>query len=145
MNPNSLLNDPRYVSKNWFTYDTAIPSSLAPAAATVSTFNIDGDSDFFLLKLACHAVSASDGTTVSAELLPEVNIIITNTTNGRRYMNQAVPVANICGSGKLPFILPMQTFFPNKSTIQVDYTNASDNTTYSALYLDFIGIKAYLR
>lgn len=132
-----------YVTKNSFTYMTSIAASLAPAGSTTSTFNIDGDSDFFWTKLNVHATTGNDATTFDAEVLPEVNIIITNTTSGRQYMNQATPVSSIGGNGRLPFLLPMVTYFPAKATIQISYLNASDNATYTTLYLSFIGIKAF--
>lgn len=138
-------NNNKYVSKNAFTYGTSISAPLAPNASATSSFNIDGDSDFYWSKLAVHGVSGDDGTTYDAELLPEVNIIITNTTTGRQFMNQGIPVSSIAGNGRLPFILPMVTYFPAKSTIKIDYLNASDNQTFSDLYLSFIGIKAFLK
>ncbi len=133
-----------YSGKAWFIYNTGTPSSLAPAGSLQSSFQVDKDSDFFWTKLTVHAVSASDGTTVQNELLPEVNVIITNTSSGRAYMNEAVPLANFSGSGRLPFILPMETYIPAMTQIQVQYLNVSDQSTYSLLELSFIGYKAFL-
>jgi len=142
--PQQGYNAGQYVAKNSFIYGTGFVAALLPASSTSSTFNIDGDSDFYWQKLNVHAVSADDATTYANELLPEVNIVITNTTTGRQYMNAAIPLANIAGTARLPFILPMVTYFPAKSTIKVEYQNVSDNATYSDLYLSFIGIKAFL-
>lgn len=133
-----------YAAKNSFFYVTNIAASLAAAGSTSSSFNIDGDSDFFWTKLQAFAQVGSDGSTVSAQQLPGVSIIITNQTSGRQYMNQATPIAAISGSGGLPFILPMETYFPAKATITVDYQNITDNTAYSQLFLVFVGIKAFL-
>lgn len=132
-----------YAAKNTYFYVTSIAASLAAAASTSSSFNIDGDSDFFWTKLNAYAQVASDGTTVSAQQLPGVTIVVTNTTTGRQYMNAATPLAAISGSGGLPFILPMETFFPAKATITVDYANITDGIAYSQLYLVFVGIKAF--
>lgn len=134
-----------YAAKNSFVYLTSIAAALAAAGSTSSSFNIDGDSDFFWSKLNVYAQVASDGTTIDTEQLAGVTIVITNTTSGRQYMNTAVPLPLIAGNGKLPFILPMQTFFPAKATITVDYANITDNTTYSQLFLGFVGIKAFIR
>lgn len=133
-----------YSGKAWFIYNTGIPSSLTPSNSLQSSFQVDKDSDFFWTKLVVHAVSGSDGTTVQNELLPEVNVIITNTSSGRAYMNEAVPLANFAGSGRLPFVLPMETYIPAMTVIQVQYQNVSDNSTYSLLELSFIGYKAFL-
>lgn len=134
----------QYAAKNTFFYVTSIAASLAAAGSTSSSFNIDGDSDFFWTKLNAFAMSADDGTVVDAQELPGVTVIITNQTSGRRYMNSATPLPSISGSGGLPFILPMETYFPAKATITVDYQNITDNKTYTDLYLVFVGIKAFL-
>lgn len=139
------INSDKYIYKDAFFYNTGIEDALAPAASTSSTFNIDGDSDFFATKLTVHAVSGGDATTYLASLLPEVNIIITDTTSGRSLMNEQVPLANLAGSAQLPFILPIMRLFVAKSTIKIDYYNVSDNATYSALQLTFCGVKAFLR
>lgn len=132
-----------YRAKNEFVYVTQISSDLVNNGSTSSSFNIDGDSDFFWTKTAAFALVASDGTTVSDEELPAVAIVITNTTTGRQYMNNAVPIPSIAGSARLPFILPMITYLQAKSTITVDYTGLNGNKDYSYLALSFIGIKAF--
>jgi len=141
-----LRGDPmptrNYSAKNSFIYGLTI-TTLAPGASTTGTFNVDGDSDFFWTKLAAWAMVADDGTTNNAIEVPAVTIIVVNTTSGRQYMNQGVPLNSMAGDAGLPFILPMETFWPAKTTIQVQYQNVSDNKTYSDLFLNFIGIKAF--
>lgn len=136
--------DSKYLSKSFFNYEADLTSSLAPAGSATFTFTISKDADFFWTKFAAHAISASDGTTVSNELLPEVLIQLTNTTTGRLYMSNPTPLANMSGGGRLPFILPMVTLWEAVSTIQIQLQNNSDNATYSAIYLSFLGIKAFL-
>lgn len=131
-----------YRAKNYFTYVTSI-TTLAAGASSSSSFNIDGDSDFFFTKLTTFALVADDGTTYEAQILPAVTVVIENTSSGRQYMNAPVPLGLLAGTALLPFILPMETFWPAKTTISVSYANISDNTTYSDLYLAFHGIKAF--
>jgi hypothetical protein len=138
------LGESKYLKKDWFTYTTNITASLAPGVSVPTTFNIDGDSDFFCTKLNVHGTVGNDGTVVDSEQLPEVNIIITDTTSGRQLMNALTPLSNIAGSSRLPFILPIERFFSAKSTVKVDWFNASDNLTYTTLLLSFIGIKAFI-
>jgi hypothetical protein len=142
------LNGSRYVGREFFVYDCNIRqnggSSLAPSATANLSININGDSDFFWQKFNIHANTGDDGTTRAAEVLAEVSLLITNTTTGRSYSNVPVPAADISGNGQLPFILPMLTVFEAKSTITIAIVNISDNATYTQLFLDFIGIKAYL-
>lgn len=143
------MNNPsRYIGRETFIYDSNIRqnggSSLAPAASANLAININGDSDFFWQKLNIHCNVADDGTSRSAEVLAEVTLLITNTTTGRSYMNVPVPAADISGNGQLPFILPMLTVFEAKSTITIAVVNISDSVTYTQLFIDFIGVKAYL-
>lgn len=142
---NNALQSDRYMYRDPFVYNVGISSSLAPSGTAQATFNIDGDSDFFLTKLTVFALVASDGTTYSAQILPGVTVVITDTTSGRRLMNEAVPLGNIAGTAQLPFIWPQVRMFKAKSTIQVDFANVTDNTTYSALELSFVGIKAFFK
>jgi hypothetical protein len=147
---NASPNDPNlYLSRSFFTYEadtlTNYPDGVAPTAQAVLTFNIAKDSDFFWTKFNVLATVASDGTTVSAEQLPGVNCTIVNVTNGRQYMNNPVPLPNLSGSGRLPFILPVATLWEALTTIQVTLINVVDDDTYTNLQLSFIGIKAFFK
>lgn len=160
MNPNPMNagagirprspNDPNYyVASIAYVYETDsltnYPSGIAPAAQAILTFNIANDSDFFWSLFSCFAVSGADGTTYANQLVPSLNIMLVNTTTGRQYMSAPVPLANIAGDGRLPFVLPSVTLWEKQSTIQVTVSNVSDNTTYSNLQLSFIGVKAFTR
>lgn len=137
------LSDPIYVAKMFYTYEADVTTALAPAASTTTTFNIDGDSDFFWMKTSMYAMVADDGTVINVEELPGVTLLITNTTNGRAYSSNPVPAPNMTGSGRLPFILPQVTYWAEKTTIRVDVANITDNKTYSDLRISFHGIKAF--
>lgn len=133
-----------YQAKNEYAYSVSIAAALVNTASTSASFNVDGDSDFFWTKLTAFAmVGGPDGTVISLEEYPAVSVVITNTTTGRAYMNQPVALPSISGSGRLPFILPMVTYFQNKSTISVDIAGLSTGKTYSFLQISFIGIKAF--
>ena len=137
------LGDPKYFYKDDFTYNVGLTGSLAANASQSTTFNIDGDSDFFLVKTTVHALVADDGTTYSANILASVTVLITDTTSGRALMNEPVPLPNVAGTAQLPFIWPIVRLFAAKSTIKVDFANMTDNTTYSDIELSFVGIKAF--
>lgn len=139
------LADSKYLYKDDFTYNVGLSSSLAPAATQSATFNIDGDSDFWLVKTTVFANVANDGTTDSSNVLPGVSVLITDTTSGRQLMNEAVPLPNVAGTARLPFIWPIVRLFTAKSTIKVDFFNFTDNTTYTVLELSFNGIKAFFQ
>lgn len=142
-------NPDLYLYRSFFTYEADTlqnyPTGLIPGATANLTFNIAKDSDFFWTKFGVAGFLAADGYTQSTQPIPGVNITLVNATNGRQYMNQPVPLANMSGSGQLPFILPVVTLWEALTTIQVTLQNVTDNTTYSNLQLSFLGIKAFLK
>lgn len=133
----------KYAAKTFFTYESDIVSALAPASPAVLTFNIAGDSDFFWTKFSAFALVGGAATTISTDNLPAVTMLLINTTTGRQYSSSAVPLPNMAGNGRFPFILPQVTLWEKKSTIQVQLQNIG-NATYSNLQLSFLGIKAFL-
>lgn len=152
MNPNPLplpnvgggapWNSPTYSAKTFFTYEYDIPSPLAAGGSLTDSFNIAGDSDFFWTKFAAFALVGGAATTYSAQQLAAVTLLIVNTTTGRQYSTNPVPLPNMAGTGQFPFILPMVTLWKKKSTIQVQLLNEG-NAAYSNLHLSFEGIKAF--
>ena len=134
-----------YRAKNSFTYVTSdLSASLAPAASTTFSFNIDGDSDFFWTKITAFANIANDGTTYDVQVLPGVTLLITNNTTGRNYSNNPVALPGMAGTALLPLIMPMMTYWGSKSTITIAVANITDDDTYTRLQLQFHGIKGYL-
>lgn len=141
------IMDSRYSFRDAFTYTISLESgaTLAPAAATTLTFNIDGESDFFWDKGTIYADVANDGTLYNAGELPGVLITIVDTNSQRPMMNNPTPVSNHFGTGELPFILPIRKLFQSKATVKLAIQNITDNKTYTRLDFSFVGIKAYLR
>lgn len=136
-------SDGRYLKKDDFTYVTGPAATLNAAASTTSTYNIDGDSDFFWTKACVFALSTDFDGTYFTQTLPAVDIIITDTTSGRQLMNSQVPITSVAGTGQIPFILPIERFFAAKSTVKIDYFNVGD-ANITLLRLSFIGIKAFI-
>lgn len=137
----------RYVFRDTFTYTMSLPAgtTLAPAASTTLTFNVDGESDFFWDKATVYADVANDGTTYLDGQLPGVLIQITDTNSQRQMFNNPTPAGNFFGTGLIPFILPIRKLFYSKATVKLSIQNITDNTTYTRLDFSFAGIKAYLR
>lgn len=142
---NAPARQSKYMAKDFFTYTIPFVAALAPSGQTSGNFTLDADSDFLWQKFAAYAQVASDGTTVSNEILPGVTIIITDTASGRNLMNNPVPLASLSGSGRLPFILPTPKVFQARGTVQVQLSNITDGVTYSQIYLAFEGTKLFLR
>ena len=137
-------DDSKYVAKTFFTYESDNVANLAAAAAVNLTFNIAGDSDFFWTKFCAFALVGGAATTYGAQQQPSATLLIINTTTGRQYSSSAVPLPNFAGTAQFPFILPQITLWEKKSTIQLQLTNIG-NATYSAIYLSFLGIKAFTK
>lgn len=143
-------DDPNvYLFRSFYNYEidtlATYAAGLAAGAQAVLTFNIAKDSDFFWTKFGVFCSVGSDGTVITNEQYPSINMMLVNATNGRQYMNSPSPLASLSGSGRLPFILPVPTLWEALTTIQVTLQNVSDNTTYSNIQLSFLGIKAFLR
>ncbi len=135
----------KYMAKDFFVYQIPFTSALAPGAQAQSNVTLDADADFLWQKFTGYAAVGSDGQTASARVVPGVSIIITDSASGRQLMNGAVPLGAIMGTGELPFIMPTPKIFQSRGTITVQLQNLTDNTTYSQIYLDFVGTKLFLR
>jgi hypothetical protein len=135
-------SNPKYVMRTFFTYESDTTATLAPAGVATLTFNIAGDSDFFWTKFTNFALVGGVATTKGNDQLAAVTMLLINTTTGRQYSSSAVPLPNMSGDGRFPFILPMVTLWEKKSTIQVQLQNVG-NASYTNLYLSFLGIKAF--
>jgi len=136
-------NAGKYSFKTYFAYEVDTSSALNAAGSATLTFNIAGDSDFFWTKFQAFALVGGVATTRLADQLPAVTMLVTNTTSGRQYSSLPNPLPNVSGTGSLPFILPQITLWEAKSTISVQLANIGD-ANYSAIYLTFAGVKAFL-
>ncbi len=77
-------------------------------------------------------------------LVPNIDVLLTNTGSGRRLLNQAVAVPSTFGTGTLPFVLPTPQFLSPSSALQVQISSAADFGAEShCLQLNFIGEKRY--
>lgn len=142
------IDDPNlYSGQQYYTYTASLAagSTLAANGSITLTFNIDGQSDFFWDKAGAYVDVANDGTTEANALVPGISVTITDTNNNQPMMNNPTPMANIFGTGRLPFILPIRYIFFSKGTVKIQLQNITDNTTYTRVDLSFIGIKAYLK
>ena len=143
---NPATGQPMYSARNFFAYEAdtlpSYPAGLAAGAAAQISFNIAGDSDFFWTKFTGIAFTTGNEAG-SLTSIPAVSLLLTNTTTGRQYSSNAVPIASMMGSGQLPFILPQITLWQKKSTIQIQLQNLSSDTLYTNVQLTFLGIKAF--
>jgi hypothetical protein len=134
----------KYFAKDFFVYQIGPIASLAPAATQPGNVTLDADSDFLWQKFNVFATVASAGATQSTQVVPALTVTIKDTASGRDLMNAAIPFPSLAGSGQLPFILPTAKIFQARGTISINVSNISAGTTYTGIYVTFIGTKLFL-
>ncbi|MHB8071860.1 MAG: hypothetical protein ACYDHF_07950 [Candidatus Cryosericum sp.] len=127
-----VANNPQYMWRDFFTYEIDLTSTIAASGSATATFQIQTDSDFLWTK----AAFIQTGTGVPA-------ILIQDTGSGRNLSSYAVPVANIFGTGQLPFILPRQRIFAANATVNLTVSEIGGTNTITSLHLSFIGEKGF--
>jgi len=124
-------------------WTTGAASYLASGASnSPANVNIQADADFLILNQTYDANNNNASTTVSARLYPGVNVTISDTGSGMSWMDQAVPVPAIFGTGMFPYVLPEPKLCLAKATIQVLASNTDQTTGYN-LRLMFNGVKLF--
>jgi hypothetical protein len=117
-------------------------NSLASGANGIVQINIQADADFLILNQTYDANTANAARTASSFVVPNVNVLLTDTGSGYQMMDQAVPVYSIFGSGQFPYVLPNPKLMPAKATLQVQCTNYDAAAGYN-LQLSFNGVKLF--
>ena len=130
-----------YVAKDFYVYEEDF-GSLAAAASLTGAIVIQTDSDFILQKLTA---MARDGATTFVPPDIQMTVLVTDTGSGRQLVDGAVPLGNLFGSARFPFIMPTPRLFVARSTIEITLTNISGAAAiaFEATKLSFIGFKAY--
>lgn len=142
MNP--IKASGRYGARDFFTYTIRV-QNLAPLGTTPGQFTIDANCDFLWEKATFFPQdnTPTDYTADSAPV-PNLTVVITDTSTGRNLMNVPVPAASLFGSGQLPFILPMPKLFKARATVQLLAANNSSAITWGNVYFNFIGTQLFL-
>ena len=116
--------------------------AIAAGAQATQNIAIEANSDFEWIKATFFADIAAAGQTVATQVIPLVNVLISDTGSGRQLMNTAVTVPQIFGTGQLPFIQPIKRVFKANSNITIQLTNFDAANTYN-IQLALIGIKVF--
>jgi hypothetical protein len=132
------------ISDEFFIYSSGRPAAgiVAAGGTQAANINILADSDFLVEKLTYNADLAGVAQLSGTRIVPNVSVLITNTSSGRQLMNVQFPLTGIFGSGELPFILPRQYLFPATSTVQIQLTSF-EAAAVPFITLNFIGRKLY--
>lgn len=129
--------------RDFYAYQ-ALVTTLAAGAQGTDNVQIEADANFYWTKTSAFGLIADDAPTVApAGVIPSVTVQINDTGSGRNLFNEAVPLSAIGGQAGLPFVLDYPRLVMRNSTLQFTFTNISDNTTYSDVYLTLLGFKVY--
>lgn len=102
--------------------------SLVAGIAVQKIIQTLSDSDFVCVSLQ------SD----NANVLPTV--LIRDLTSSWPFMNTAVPVVSIFGTGSLPYFLPVPWFFKSKTSIELNVVASADVAPWFTLTLSGLRI-----
>lgn len=138
----AMPSGPEILAEDFYTYNIQFQSLAANTSAT-GFIQIEADSDFYVQKLAYFADLAGAAQTFNTLVIPLVTVTIVDTGSGRQLMNAPVPVTNIFGDGRLPYILPTPKLFVKNSRINFTVQNFSVATTYTNLWLNLEGKKIF--
>lgn len=136
--------NPRTGNKDFFWYANRVTglSSVAPNATGI--IQIDADADFYCVALSYQADIAAAIITESTNVIPLVNLLITDSGSGKNLSNIPIPLPTYAGDGKRPYRLIRPRVFGATATIQLGYTAyVAAGTTYS-ITLVMHGYKKYL-
>lgn len=140
---NAGRRNQQIISDEFYVYSTGRPLTGLALLATLNTnIQIQADSDFLIEKLSFNADLAGAALTESGRILPNVQVLLTNTSSGRQLMNIQFPLTGLFGSGELPFILPRQYLLPASATLQIQLVSF-EAVSVPFLVLNFIGRKIY--
>lgn len=137
----SQLQPGQKIAKDFFIYTTG-RFSVAPAAQTTQNIAISADSDFEITKITYFSDLAGVAQTVNGQILPNCNVIITDTGSGRQLMNVAIAIGAMFGLAREPFILPIPKIIAARSNLQIVVTSFEAAVTPS-ISLNFIGNKIF--
>lgn len=128
--------------RDFFTYEVDFSGVAAAGGTAQNTFTVQADSNF-LWQYGCFFADISGATqTDSSRVIPDIQVMVQDTSSGRNLMSAPVPVTNVFGYGSLPFLLPTPRFFRAQTQVVVSLINSSAATAYD-LRLSFIGTKFF--
>lgn len=142
---NVLAQGDEVLYPTYFVYQTPNIASLAAAGTTSNSIQLDTDAPFSLVKITAFADIGGAVQTADSRVLPLVTVQITPGGSNRKMFNAPVPLPTIMGDGSLPYVMPLVQRIAAGSTIQFDWVNFSNATTYANLRLQLHGYKTYLR
>lgn len=116
--------------------------SLAAAATTSLTYQIEADSYMYMNALTYQVDEAGGDITYSSNPLGLITVVLFDSGSGRQLMANPTPVSCIMGDGRHPFRLPKPRRIAPTSQITATLVNYSNATTYN-ISICLSGFKVY--
>lgn len=138
----AMPSGPQILAEDFYVYAIQF-TALAANASSTGFIQIEADSDFYVQKLAYFSDLAGAAQTFNTLVVPLVTVTIVDTGSGRQLMNTPIPINDIFGDGRLPYILPTPKLFVKNSRINFTVQNFSAATTYTNLWLCMEGKKIF--
>ena len=113
--------------------------ALAAGGNATGSFSIQADSAFMLQNLC--GVFFEGGQDFASQSAPKILVQLTDTGSGANIFDQFMPLNNVFGDAKEPFILPTPRILSANSVVQVSVQ--SQLSIAGDLYLSFLGRKLY--
>lgn len=127
--------------RDFYAY-TQRAASLAAAATTSLTFQIEADSYFYANAFTYQVDEAGADVTYSTNPLGLITVVFFDSASGRQLMANPTPLSCLLGDGRHPFRLPKPRRFAPTSQVTATLVNYSAATTYS-VSITLSGFKVY--
>lgn len=138
LNPQTHVRD----LKSFYSY-SLIFDSIASGATATDSFNIEANSDFIWTKATYFATAVPIVSTTNAtRVVPNITIELIDTGSAYQLFAEPQPIANVFGTGRVPFLVQPAYRFAKNATLRGVIVNFDSAATYS-LRLSFVGYRNY--
>jgi len=126
-------------------YQLYVIPLLAIAAAggvknSVLTMNATFEFEWLYSTMTAYNSAGDTAWTQNTRQLPDILVMITPGDTSSQFMNAALPITHIFGSGENPYVLPAPRVLPPLATMSFAATNNDTAIVYD-VYLTLHGIK----
>ncbi len=125
----------------YYSYSLTFAGVVAGASATQS-FNVEANSDFIWTKATFFADIAAGIQTNATRVVPLMTIELIDTGSAYQLFSEPQPIANVFGTGRVPFLINPAYKFSKNATLRGVVVNFDAAATYN-LRLSFIGYRNY--
>lgn len=138
----NLNRDPARFTKKFSSY-TLAPDTINAGAQGSDVFRVDEASMFVWTKTTYIVDLAGAAQTEATRVVPLLTLQLKDTGSSMELFDVAQPLANIAGTGQIPFLLPAAYLFQPQSTMNGLFTNYSAAENYANITVSLLGYRVY--